>query len=167
MSDTAVHLDEWGVRHGGVVIEKGGYKVAFLSFMDPEIAPFDVGRPDLAAVRRAKESADIAVVAVHWGTELSPHASERQKKLAREIIDAGAAVVWGHHPHVIQEIERYNGGAIFYSLGNFIFSHLTPKITRGMIAGVRFRGTEIIGIYEHVINNDNYRVLFSPKIQTA
>ncbi len=65
--------------------------------------------------------ADIIVVSLHWGEEYAKIPNAFQKQFARELIDAGADFVIGHHPHVIQKHERYKNGWIFYSLGNFVF----------------------------------------------
>jgi poly-gamma-glutamate synthesis protein (capsule biosynthesis protein) len=159
--ETIKNLKKFGVSCGGVmdapnpaIIGRNGYKIAFLSFMD------DV---PITQIRNAKKQADIVIVGIHWGEELARNASARQKKLAHEIINAGADVVWGHHPHVIQEIEHYKKGVIFYSLGNFIFSHLTPSIKRGMIAGLHIKNGKIKAISKHIVNNDNYLVRFAPR----
>lgn len=68
-----------------------------------------------------KDKSDTQIAYIHWGEEYEPIHSESQKKLAHEFIDAGFDVVIGHHPHVVQDIEHYKDGLIFYSLGNFIF----------------------------------------------
>ena len=67
------------------------------------------------------QGAEIVICAFHWGTEGSYRPTADQKQFARAAIDAGADIVYGHHPHVLQPIEEYNGGYIFYSLGNFSF----------------------------------------------
>lgn len=67
------------------------------------------------------QGAEIVVVAVHWGEEYDYHPNSNEKKMAHQFIDAGADIVWGHHPHILQDIEEYNGGIIYYSLGNFSF----------------------------------------------
>jgi len=67
------------------------------------------------------QGAEIVICAFHWGTEGSYRPTADQKKFAHAAIDAGADVVYGHHPHVLQPMESYNGGHIFYSLGNFSF----------------------------------------------
>ena len=67
------------------------------------------------------QGAEIIICAFHWGTEGSYRPTADQKKFAHAAIDAGADVVYGHHPHVLQPMEEYNGGHIFYSLGNFSF----------------------------------------------
>ncbi len=68
-----------------------------------------------------QQGADIIIYAPHWGTEHSFRPTQEQKDLGRAAIDAGANLVYGCHPHVLQPIEEYSGGAIFYSLGNFSF----------------------------------------------
>jgi poly-gamma-glutamate capsule biosynthesis protein CapA/YwtB (metallophosphatase superfamily) len=70
-------------------------------------------------IRRAKDESDLVVVSVHWGREYEDTPTEGQRKLGHDMIDAGADIVIGHHPHTAQAIEIYNGRHIFYSLGNF------------------------------------------------
>lgn len=72
-------------------------------------------------VARAKESADHVVVLLHAGYEETLTVSVLQQTLAHAAIDAGAMLVLGHHPHVLQKVERYRRGFIAYSLGNFLF----------------------------------------------
>lgn len=74
------------------------------------------------AVRRAKEQCDFLTVYVHWGIEREHTPEEYQRQLAKAYIDAGADLVVGAHPHVLQGIEYYNGRPIVYSLGNYIFN---------------------------------------------
>lgn len=69
----------------------------------------------------ANESCDYVIVYVHWGIEKQDTPEEYQRNLAKQYIDAGADLVVGSHPHVLQGIEYYNGKPIIYSLGNFIF----------------------------------------------
>lgn len=69
----------------------------------------------------AAERPDYLIVTIHWGNEYQLESNARQQDLAHMFIDAGADMVIGHHPHVTQEVEEYNGKIIFYSLGNFIF----------------------------------------------
>ena len=65
--------------------------------------------------------AEIIICAFHWGTEGAYRHNDKQERYAHAAIDAGADIVVGNHPHVLQEMESYNGGQIFYSLGNFSF----------------------------------------------
>jgi poly-gamma-glutamate synthesis protein (capsule biosynthesis protein) len=72
-------------------------------------------------IKEMRPTVDYLVMYPHWGTEYSLTPNKKQIKLAHEWIDAGADVVIGHHPHVVQTVEEYKGKYIFYSLGNFIF----------------------------------------------
>lgn len=84
-------------------------------------------------IQQAKSQVDFLVVSYHWGDEYVPF-SARQKTLAESSIDAGADLIIGHHPHVIQDYTEYKGKFIFYSLGNFIFDQsFSPETMRGMI----------------------------------
>lgn len=107
----------------------------------PGMAPFvetQVYEADEAAllqtIKAAKAQADIVLVAIHWGVPYGWVALTQdelavyQRPLGHAMIDAGASAIFGHHPHVVQGVEYYNGAPIFYSLGNFIFSNdiVTP-----------------------------------------
>ena len=73
------------------------------------------------AITGLRDQVDIVIFAPHWGTEKSYKPLQTQIDLAHAAIDAGADIVYGCHPHVLQPIEEYNGGVIYYSLGNFSF----------------------------------------------
>jgi len=64
---------------------------------------------------------DFLIVNFHWGAEYQHKFGVLQQEIAHNLIDAGADIIIGHHPHVVQGIEIYNGKPIFYSLGNFVF----------------------------------------------
>ena len=83
-------------------------------------------RKDISTLKRT--GVDLIVFAPHWGSENSYVTTDDQVKLAHVAIDAGADIVYGTHPHVLQPMEEYNGGIIFYSLGNFCFGgNIYPK----------------------------------------
>jgi poly-gamma-glutamate synthesis protein (capsule biosynthesis protein) len=122
------------------IIERNGVRVAFLAYVDVPVegrTGFDTRRwiagPDMpglawadpgeiaADVAAARASADVVVVLLHFGLEGRPQVTAEQETLARGAIDAGAALVLGAHPHVLQPVEQYGGGFIAYSLGNFVF----------------------------------------------
>lgn len=67
------------------------------------------------------EGAQVVIVSFHWGLEKENYPNDNQKNLAHSAIDNGADLVLGHHPHVLQGIEKYKGKNIVYSLGNFCF----------------------------------------------
>lgn len=84
---------------------------------------FELNHADMVAdVNVLKEQgAEVIVAAVHWGIEGAYTQNAAQTDIGHKLIDAGVDIVWGHHPHVLQPIEEYNGGIIYYSLGNFSF----------------------------------------------
>jgi D-alanyl-D-alanine carboxypeptidase len=152
MEDTFEHLKRAGIKYVGAgssikkaleptIIERGGLKVGYLAFSDvgPKWMSASVNssgilianESDLTeSIRQANTSTDILVVSFHFGEEYETSSHSRQQKLARMAIDEGANIVIGHHPHVVQEVERYNGGVIAYSLGNFIFDQAFSKDTK-------------------------------------
>lgn len=85
-------------------------------------------------VRSLSKMGTVVFVSLHWGNEYSRVPTEGQKQLAHDLIDAGAAAVVGHHPHVIQPVEVYRGKPIFYSLGNFVFDHRRGQTQNGLAA---------------------------------
>lgn len=94
----------------------------------------DVDRA-LMAIKRVRDDADLIVMAMHWGvppfwrSRFQDGLAEYQTEVGQALIDAGADVIVGHHPHSLQEVEIYNGKPIFYSLGNFVFHHNQGPVT--------------------------------------
>lgn len=72
-------------------------------------------------VKKYDSTVDWLIVSIHWGNEYLPSAETWRVDLARELVDAGADIIHGHHPHVWQSYEIYQDKPIFYSFGNFIF----------------------------------------------
>lgn len=68
-----------------------------------------------------EQGAELVIVAPHWGYEGNYRANDQQKELAHAAIDGGADIVWGSHPHVLQPVEEYGDGIIYYSMANFCF----------------------------------------------
>lgn len=89
--------------------------VGYHQFENPDLTKI------LNTIRTEKEAGNFVIFFPHWGNEYEKQASVSQKKKAEEVINAGADIVIGAHPHVIQNAEIYSGRPIFYSLGNFIF----------------------------------------------
>ncbi len=81
----------------------------------------------VAAIQEARDKCDYLTVLVHWGIERDAYPQEYQTQLAKQYIDAGADLIIGAHPHVLQGISYYNGKPICYSLGNFIFNQEIPQ----------------------------------------
>lgn len=109
-----------------------GLKMAFLAF-DDILAPIDATAA-LEAIQSARSSGAVVVVSVHWGLEYQPGASDRQKALARQFAEAGAALIVGTHPHVLQPagwISTAQGKTlVLYSLGNALFDQAGLPDTR-------------------------------------
>lgn len=117
-----------------------GLRVGFLAYLgmfppplplparEPGVAMADIP-PLQADIRAARPQVDILIVALHAGIERRRSPSPRQQSIAHAAIDAGADMVIGHHPHVVQPMERYRGRPIVYSLGNFVF-HQSPQCRR-------------------------------------
>jgi poly-gamma-glutamate synthesis protein (capsule biosynthesis protein) len=104
------------------------------------------------------------VVSFHWGAELMPEPKDYQVDLAHLAIDNGASLVVGHHPHVAQPIEMYQGVPILYSLGNFSFGSYSKHSRVGLMAVARFEEDgrcSLLEIYPLLV--DNYEVRFSPR----
>ena len=92
----------------------------------------------LGLIKNLKQRYDYVAVNVHWGVEYNTQPSQEQKDLAHALVDAGADVIIGHHPHVIQPLEIYKEKVIFYSLGNFVSSQNIPATKNGLAAGFIF-----------------------------
>ena len=119
--DTLAALDASGVAAAEgdtlYIAEKEGYRIGFIGYEKWNYSAADA----VAGVKAARSQCDLLIVSVHWGEEYDYTAESSQKKLGRALIDAGADLVIGHHPHVIQGVEQYQGKYIVYSLGNFCF----------------------------------------------
>ncbi len=122
------------LAHEPLIIERKGLRIAFLGYNEffPRNFEADTDRAGVAwsedeqvkldiGNARVLHHADIVIPMMHWGWEHDMQASQRQRQLARLMIDAGADAVVGGHPHVIQNTEQYRGKPIIYSLGNFVF----------------------------------------------
>ncbi|MCA9360103.1 AmmeMemoRadiSam system protein B [Candidatus Kaiserbacteria bacterium] len=94
------------------------------------------------SVRLASLKNEKLIVNIHWGVEYSTEPTGAQKELAHAMVDAGADIVIGHHPHVIQSVEVYNDGIIAYSLGNFIADQEGEMTKTGLAAGVFLNDTK-------------------------
>ncbi len=119
-------------------------------------------RQRVAALR---EQVDVVVVSLHWGEEYQPKSNAEQRRVGRILIDAGADIVVGHHPHVAQEVEEYNGGWILYSLGNFIFDqYFSQETMEGLIAIATVQGRAVVSVVtERVSLNRYYQPMFEDK----
>jgi poly-gamma-glutamate synthesis protein (capsule biosynthesis protein) len=104
-----------------------GQNVCFIGYM-----PLykETTKPIIDEIAKLKPACNFITVFAHWGVEYETSESATQKREAHELIDAGADLIIGAHPHVIEPIEIYKGKAVFYSLGNFIFDQDFSLATR-------------------------------------
>jgi poly-gamma-glutamate synthesis protein (capsule biosynthesis protein) len=113
--------------------------------MNPYIARTDDLERLKAAISNLRSQGAFIIVSMHAGQEYTAKPGDGQIRFAHAAIDAGAAVVVGHHPHWTQPFERYKGGLIFYSLGNFVFDQGFSKNTReGMAVRLHIRGQRLL-----------------------
>lgn len=89
----------------------------------------------LETIKQAKNQVDLLIVSPHWGAEYTPYPAQWQRKLAHQMIDAGADLIAGNHPHWIQPIEVYQNKLIIYAHGNFIFDQEWSLETKTGIVG--------------------------------
>ncbi len=98
----------------------------------------------LLKIETIRPLCDYVIVFSHWGEEYTHEPTARQRESAHAFIDAGADVVIGAHPHVVQPLEIYKNKAIFYSLGNFLFDQgFSPEVKRGVAVEIEFFASSV------------------------
>lgn len=144
--------------HRGVVLERNGVRFGFLGYtydqqngnwrdIDQRIALADPAKlcTDVAELRKR---ADVVIVSMHHGIEYAAKPSKAQIAFAHAAIDAGATLVIGHHPHVVQSEENYHGGFVFYSLGNFVFDQYQREATQhAEVVQISFLGVRVLATH--------------------
>ncbi len=136
----------------------------------PGVQKFDADQL-VNTVSSLRDEVDIIVVSLHWGTEYSDYPEDYQKETAHRLVDAGAKLSIGHHPHCLQGVEMYNDSFIAYSLGNFVYDRQRrQKCQETVLVKIIFRGKELqkVELYpvmitdaqpRPAIGNDNVRIL--------
>lgn len=125
------------------IIEKNGVKFGFLGLDLVSSTPDQ--EKILRQVNNLNAEVDVLVVSVHRGAEYAAAPAESEKLFLYSVIDAGADLIIGHHPHVVQEVEIYKNVPIAYSLGNFVFDQMWSEPTRhGLIAKFIFHGKQFV-----------------------
>ncbi|HTY08595.1 MAG TPA: CapA family protein [Candidatus Edwardsbacteria bacterium] len=184
LATTLAALDSLGIGHSGAgmdlaaarapaLVERNGARVAFLSYSRVHPTQFWAGRkrpgtapavePEVIAdIKAAKLRARLVVVSFHWGAELMDHPKDYQVRLAHAAIDAGADLVLGSHPHVLQGLELYRGRLIAYSLGNFAFGSGSRKCTESVILLASFVNGELDMVKAVPLCVDNHVVNYQP-----
>src|SRR5680860_119834 len=178
-TDTLVNLKKLGLNyaggganfteaHQGAYQEINGIKITVLAYTD--LLPKSQMATDKQAgfayldeeqmikdIKQAKEQSDLVIVSFHWGQEYETKANEHQKKIASEAVKAGASLIIGHHPHVVQEYTDIQGVPVAYSLGNFIFDqNFSPETKTGLMLKVEVENKKISGVEPQPINFNNY-----------
>jgi hypothetical protein len=92
-------------------------------------------------IRLARELSDLVIVSIHWGSELLNWPTTEQRQQARWLVNQGADIIIGHHPHVIQPLELVSGKPVYFSLGNHLFDQKYPETKEGLIAEIRISGS--------------------------
>jgi len=160
--------------HYPLLVNVGSLRIAFLAYVDidPKEATAGVNRPGvawldpaqaLADIRFARPLADLVIVCPHWGVEYALEPTRDQVALAHQMIDAGADIIVGSHPHVVQPLENYHDHWIAYSLGNFIFDQQNPATHRGMMLRVMVRDKQISEVLPLAIKiNSSFQAALEP-----
>jgi poly-gamma-glutamate synthesis protein (capsule biosynthesis protein) len=167
--DMQSNLQRAGITHVGsgrnlvearspAVLEAKGIRFAFLGYDDiasqyygatqdsPGTAPLSHEAVS-QDVQRAQAMADVVIVMPHWGNEYTPNPTERQRSIARTAAQAGATLVIGNHPHVVQATEFAAGTFVAYALGNFVFDQDWSVPTQeGVIMEAVFHGRRLAGV---------------------
>lgn len=189
MRDTMRALTDAGIRYTGAgenlaaarqpaLLDVEGERVAVLAYSltFPEEfwatetqpgTPFGHEHQVRSDIARARAKAGVVIVSFHWGQEGTSELRDYQRKLGRAAIEAGATVVVGHHPHVLQGVERYRDGLILYSLGNFVFGSYSREATRSAIAVLSIAQDRVRELRMHPINVKNAEVVFQPHLLTG
>ncbi|MFA9446595.1 CapA family protein [Egicoccus sp. AB-alg6-2] len=161
LRDTIAALDEVGLSHVGAGAslqdaieidyqEHGELTVATLAFSDAYVVGFVAlafqggvlsAEQDRASrlIREASANADLVITHFHWGTEYGFAANRDQRELAEMAAASGADIVIGHHPHVLQRVERIGDTLVFYSLGNFVFDQGWSRTRESAVARYQLR----------------------------
>jgi len=157
------------------IIEKKGTKVAFLGYSMTYPKEFYAGKdtpgsvyPDTLELKKIIKDvsliSDFIIVSFHWGGEGEKFPKEYQRIFAHFVVNCGADIVVGHHPHVIQSIEIYKNGLIFYSLGNFLFGSYGKHSKTGIIVKTEINKNIVKDAQIIPINVDNVVTQFQPTI---
>ena len=153
------HLEPIGPDSRPVFRNYDGLSLVFFAFNDIQ-QPLDIEK-SIALVKSTIKINSFVIISIHWGEEYSPKPSERQRILAQSFANAGASIIWGHHPHVLQPVEWVQGinqdqpTLVVYSLGNTLFDQfMLPDAQRGAMLLVKLgsRGIEVINAIPFIIN---------------
>ena len=146
-NETISYLNSKGVDsvgYGNFIEQKvGDTTFGFLGFdfltNTPTQADYDL-------VSESDKKVDVLIVGVHWGVEYVDTPNDYQVAIAKNLVDSGADLIAGHHPHWIQSIDEIEGVPVYYSLGNFVFDQMWSEETKkGLVIILEYDGDEIVG----------------------
>ncbi len=188
-ADTLKHLEAAGIAYCGAgnnlalarkpaIIEAKGQRFAFLGYSNTKPFSFHADEETPGTVRglakyfqpdiaETSEYADVVIATFHWGAEYTDAPRDYQIDFAHRAIRSGAKVVFGHHPHILQGIEVYQGGIIAYSLGNFTFGSYNENARHSVMMEVVFDGSIPVRVEFIPINVLNTEVKFQPQVLTG
>ncbi len=150
---TAAGLDLIGqlpLENSYVIKEIRGKKFAFVG-IDQTVAPVPVSS-FYPLIQKLDTEVDMVIVHIHWGVEYKKTADyDTQQVFAYALVDHGADLIIGHHPHVVGSIEIYKQVPIFYSLGNFIFDQNTKETNEGIAVSVEVGDVVRYHVHPYVI----------------
>lgn len=137
------------ISHGVYEASRGDIRIAIIGYNQFDPVGWRVAADTaLTQIAREKSLGFMPVVFSHWGDEYSP-ATDGEKTLAHAFVDAGAVLVVGAHPHVVQEHEMYHDAPIYYSLGNLIFDQYWEyAVSHGLMIEATFDQGRVTGIEE-------------------
>lgn len=147
------NIDYFGVNN--LVIKNiNNIKFGFLGFdyvfKNPKESDFEL-------IKNSKNQVDILIVMTHWGVEYKSKSNENQQTIAKNIIESGADVIVGGHPHWIQEIEYIDEKPVIYSLGNFVFDQPWSEETKkGLVVRLNYKGKKLDKIDQLPIYMKNF-----------
>ena len=122
----------------------------------PRLFPRHILTRSKLEIASAKQIADVVIVLPHWGVEYAARPEDIQRVWARDFINAGASLVIGNHPHIIQPMEVFSDKLIFYSLGNFVFDQEQDFQRESIVVEVNFVGAEIESWKLHPVSINYY-----------
>ena len=150
-------IDVTGINEEPPIRVVNNIRVGFLAYNDVGGYVEGVSGTDMSVMEKEiqtlRNNVDVLVVSMSWGEEYTTTPSVRQKELAHFIIDSGADLILGNHPHWIQPSEVYNGKYIMYAHGNTIFDQMwsektkTGVIGKYIFSGMRLQNVEFIPTY--------------------
>jgi len=177
--DTMKNLHTAGVEYAGSgenfsdshtpkIFERNGIKVAYLAYTNlvsyslrgadssPSVAGIDLEQIEKDIKKARENGADFVATSFHFGEEYETEHNAYQEQIAHSVIDVGANIVIGHHPHVAEEVELYKGGVIAYSLGNLIFDQNFSRDTSwGLVLKIRVDQSKVLSVEKIPVHFDS------------